>query len=101
MKKTFPAGHVFEKTSDCPVCPFCEKIKNTSLFFIPSLAAPARRAMENAGITSIEKLTLFSERELLQLHGFGKSSLPHLYVQLKAQGLSLKKENTDGKTHNN
>ena len=76
MQKTCSKGHQFHKTSACPVCPFCEKEKED--FFIPKLSAPARRALENAGIDSLEKLATYSEKELLKLHGIGKSTIPVL-----------------------
>lgn len=74
--KTCEKGHQFYKTSACPVCPKCEKDKET--FFIPKLSAPARRALENAGIDSVEKLATYSEKELLKLHGLGKTAIPIL-----------------------
>ncbi len=76
MQKTCSKGHQFNKTSACPVCPICEKEKEE--FFIPKLSAPARRALENAGIDSLEKLATYSEKELLKLHGIGKSAIPVL-----------------------
>lgn len=57
-----------------------------------SLAAPARRALENKGITTIQRLSKFSEAEVLALHGMGKGSLPKLRNALKEKGLSFKAE---------
>lgn len=94
MKKECVNGHIFEKTSQCPVCPICEKLKNTQGFFIANLAAPARRALENEKINSLEILTQYSEKDLLKLHGIGKSSIPLIVAQLAAQGLTLKNNNT-------
>ncbi len=76
MQKNCVKGHSFYKTSDCPVCPICEHGKDD--FFIPKLSAPARRALENAGIDSLEKLAGYSEDELLKLHGIGKTTIPIL-----------------------
>ncbi len=59
--------------------------------FLPMLVAPARRALANAKITSLEQLSQYSEHELLKLHGFGKSSIPVVAEQLKKSGLFLKK----------
>jgi DNA-directed RNA polymerase alpha subunit len=59
--------------------------------FLPMLVAPARRALANAKITSLEQLSKYSEQELLKLHGFGKSSIPEIIVQLKKAGLTLSK----------
>jgi predicted RecB family nuclease len=47
------------------------------------LAAPARRALEGAGITTIPKLAKTSESELLELHGMGPASLPRLREELR------------------
>ncbi len=88
MEKTCSKGHQFYKTSDCPVCPFCEKEKDD--FFIPKFSAPARRALENAGIDSLEKLATYSEKELLKLHGIGKSAIPVLRGIMKSNKLILK-----------
>jgi len=60
--------------------------------FLALLAAPARRALEGNGITTLEQLSGFSEAELLELHGFGPSSLPRLRSALAAKGLSFKTE---------
>jgi hypothetical protein len=59
--------------------------------FLLSLGAPARRALENKGITSLEKLSKFTEAEILKLHGMGPGSMPKLIGALKKSGLSLKK----------
>lgn len=42
----------------------------------PGLGAPAKSALTNAGIHSLEKLSSFSEKEVLKLHGLGPSSIP-------------------------
>ena len=83
-------GHVYYKSSDCPVCPICEKEKNVAGFLsVPG--APARRALENAGIKTVEQLSSKSEKEILKLHGMGPASLPKLRAILKSNGLSFKK----------
>jgi DNA-directed RNA polymerase alpha subunit len=56
------------------------------------LAAPARRALENAGITTLKELSGYSEKELLTLHGFGKSALPKLQKALAQEGLKFKQD---------
>jgi predicted DNA-binding protein (MmcQ/YjbR family) len=65
------------------------------------LAAPARRALENAGISSLKKLARYSEEEVLALHGFGKSSLPKLRDALKNAGLSFKESRPHATTSKN
>lgn len=86
-----PQGHSYYKSSDCPVCPICEAARNANADFLNLLAAPARRALENNGIDSLQKLSEFSEKEILKFHGMGKSSLPKLNLALKTAGLSFKK----------
>ncbi len=90
VQKKCAHGHLFIKNTDCPVCPLCEKELTPATSFLSLLAAPARRALQNAGITSIEKLSYYSEQELLQLHGIGKTTLPILKQALIEKGLRLK-----------
>ena len=88
--KTCPKGHKFYKSSDCPACPICEEERKPKDSFLALIAAPARRALENEGITSLEKLSAYSEKEILSLHGMGKSSLPKLNDALNKAGLAFK-----------
>ena len=88
--KTCPKGHKFYKSSDCPVCPICEEERKPEDSLLALLGAPARRALENEGITSLEKLSAYSEKEILSLHGMGKSSLPKLNDALDKAGLTFK-----------
>ena len=84
-------GHVFYKSSDCPVCPICENERAPKGNFLSVLGAPARRALEGAGITSLNLLSKYSEREILKLHGMGPSSIPKLRAELAKSGLNFKK----------
>lgn len=59
--------------------------------FLSTLAAPARRALENQKIKTLKQLSSFTEAEILGLHGVGKSSLPKLRMALQVKGLSFKK----------
>lgn len=83
-------GHEFFKSSDCPTCPKCEEAKKPQNGFLATLSAPARRALENENINSLEKLANFSEKEILKLHGMGKSSIPKLKWALEQIGLRFK-----------
>ena len=85
-------GHKYFKSSDCPVCPVCEKIRKSGADFLNTLAAPARRALEGAGIFTLLKLSKFTEAELLKLHGLGPGSLPKLRNSLNEKGLSFRKK---------
>ncbi|MGV3656777.1 MAG: DUF1801 domain-containing protein [Chitinophagaceae bacterium] len=58
--------------------------------FLENISAPARRALEAAGITTLQKLSTYNERELLALHGVGKTTIPKLEQALSANGLQLK-----------
>lgn len=87
-------GHTFEKTSDCPVCPICsvKEMQEKYGADFPKIGAPAFRALNGIGVTSIKDLTKFSEQELLDLHGFGPRALRLLKESLSHQGLTFKKQ---------
>jgi DNA-directed RNA polymerase alpha subunit len=59
--------------------------------FLSLVSAPAKRALENNGIDTLGKLSKFTEKEILQFHGIGKSIIPKLSDALKAKGLSFKR----------
>ncbi|MEI4620022.1 RNA polymerase alpha subunit C-terminal domain-containing protein [Bacillus pfraonensis] len=83
-------GHKYYKSSDCPTCPTCEKERKPDHGFLSLLSAPARRALEHNGITSLQQLSTYSEKEILQFHGMGPASLPKLRTALQESGLSFK-----------
>jgi DNA-directed RNA polymerase alpha subunit len=85
-----PNGHRYYKSSDCPVCPICENERKADDAPFATLGAPARRALENAGIATAQHLSQFSEKEILKLHGMGPGSLPKMREILRNQGLSFK-----------
>jgi hypothetical protein len=89
MKQTCVHGHSFEKTTDCPVCPTCERLRAASGPF-PKIGAPATRALENAGVGGPAELTEWSERDLLALHGMGPKAVRILREHLASEGLALK-----------
>ncbi|UZD22098.1 RNA polymerase alpha subunit C-terminal domain-containing protein [Algoriphagus halophytocola] len=88
--KTCKKGHQFFKSSDCPTCPICENERKPTTGFMAKLSAPARRALESKQIDSVDKLSTFSEKEILALHGMGKSSIPKLKAALEEKGLAFK-----------
>lgn len=88
--KTCKNGHQFYKSSDCPVCPVCEKESKHKKSFLALLAAPARRALENHGITTLEQLSEFREEEVLDFHGMGKSTMPKLKMLLAEKKLTFR-----------
>ena len=86
-----PNGHKYYKSSDCPTCPVCEAERKPKEGFLALLGAPARRALESHGITTLKQLSKFSENEILEFHGMGKTTIPKLIAALKNEGLSFKK----------
>ena len=84
-------GHSYYKSSDCPVCHTCEANRISEIEFLNQIVAPARRALENAGINSLKQLSKYTIDEMLALHGMGKSTIPKLEMALKLAGLKFKK----------
>jgi predicted RecB family nuclease len=89
--RTCSQGHQYYKSSDCPTCPICEQERKPESGFLSLLIAPARRALEREGITTIEQLAKYSEADILELHGMGPSTMPKLRSALKAKGLTFRK----------
>lgn len=56
------------------------------------LAAPARRALTNAGITSLQQLARCQEEEVRGWHGMGPKALDQLQQTLRDRGLSFAQE---------
>jgi predicted RecB family nuclease len=90
--RTCEKGHKFYKSSDCPTCPTCEQERKPECGFLSTLSAPARRALENNGITTLEQLSNFSEKEILLFHGMGPASLPKLRTALETNGLTFREK---------
>ena len=67
-----------------------EKVGANEPNFLERLSAPARRALEAKGITTLQKLAGYTQKELLALHGLGKASIPTLTQALSEKGLHLK-----------
>lgn len=83
-------GHQYYKSSDCLTCPTCEEDRKPKNGFMTLIAAPARRALENAGIKTLKQLSKHSEKEISSLHGMGPNAITKLKVALKKEGLSFK-----------
>jgi hypothetical protein len=88
--RTCPNGHTYYKSTDCPSCPICEQERKPAAGFLSALSAPARRALETAGIITLKELSKKTEKEILALHGMGPGSIPKLKVALKEAGLSFR-----------
>jgi len=89
--RTCKNGHQYHKRTDCPTCPICEDNRKPQDSFLSLLTAPARRALENNGIKTLQQLSKFTETDILQLHGMGKSSIPKLKKALTETGLRFNK----------
>lgn len=90
--RTCDNGHHYKKSSDCPVCPICEQNRIPEAEFLKTISAPARRALESKNISTLQRLSTFSEKELLALHGLGPSAIPHLKKALESAGLEFRFE---------
>lgn len=53
------------------------------------LAKPAQRAIMNAGITTLEELSSYSEKEFKELHGIGNNAIETTKKVLSEQGLNF------------
>ena len=92
VRKICPKGHVFYKTPGCSSCPRCEAARKPADGFLAELAAPARRALEGAGLTTIASLAKKREAEVAELHGMGPNAIAKLRASLRKGGLSFSKE---------
>ncbi|MET3037630.1 hypothetical protein ABXT08_16130 [Chryseobacterium sp. NRRL B-14859] len=54
------------------------------------IAIPARKALEKEKIDSLEKLSDYSEKEILELHGFGKNTMIKLKDYMKEHQVFFK-----------
>jgi hypothetical protein len=53
------------------------------------LAAPALRALAQAGFTRIEQFTTLTEAEISQMHGMGPKAIDLIRIALDAKGLTF------------
>lgn len=58
--------------------------------FLSTFSAPARRALENNGIKTVEELATRTLKEIMSFHGMGKASIPALESALKEKGLKFR-----------
>lgn len=92
QKRVCANGHPFVKSSDCPTCPVCEAEKKPAQGFLSSFSAPARRALEHAGIRDVRALAKQTKKAVLALHGIGPASLPTMERELARAGLTFRSE---------
>ncbi len=98
LKKTLKIckiGHQFYKGSECTTCPICEKDRKPKDNFLSLLGAPARRALEKNGITTLELLSKYSSKEILNLHGIGKTTIPKLEKLLSDKKMNFNNNKKD------
>ncbi|HXU26030.1 MAG TPA: RNA polymerase alpha subunit C-terminal domain-containing protein [Bacteroidia bacterium] len=88
--RTCKNGHQYYKSTTCPTCPICEQQNKPTNGFLSLVSAPARRALEANGLTTLKQLSKYTEKQLLQLHGIGPSTIPVLKKALAAQKLAFK-----------
>lgn len=56
---------------------------------LPSIGAPATRALASIGVTSLEQAAAYTSAQLLALHGFGPMALRLVEAALADRGLAL------------
>ena len=91
QRKVCPKGHVFFKMPGCSSCPRCEAARKPQEGFLAGLAAPARRALEGAGLTTLAKLAKNTEAQVSELHGMGPNAIGKLRAALNKDGMSFRK----------
>ena len=62
--------------------------------FPVKLAAPAQRALSNAGISTLQQLAKLTETDFAKLHGIGPNAIKQIKKAMKEQGLSFASRNT-------
>jgi predicted RecB family nuclease len=70
--------------------PICEEERKPKDNFLSLIEVPARRALERENIKTLEELAKWSEKEIINLHGMGQSTIPKLKKALNDNGLSFK-----------
>lgn len=73
-------------------------IKRPGIFlgrFLVQLYNPVRNALLRSDIDTLQKLSTYTEREILKLHRIGKASLPIFRRLLAGQGLAFKNEDSE------
>ncbi|UWX61416.1 hypothetical protein N0B40_03850 [Chryseobacterium oranimense] len=71
------------------ICAVNHVAKNNN-FLYGIIAVPARRALEREKIDSLEKLSDYSEQEIMKLHGFGRNTMQKLKNHMEKHQVSFK-----------
>lgn len=72
------------------VVPFVIERINQVQAFYQILNSPARNAFLKEGIDTLQKLSQFTEKEILNLHGIGPTSIPIMRAALEEEGVSFR-----------
>lgn len=88
-KRVCEKGHIYYKSSDCPVCPVCASEKKPATGFMSMIAAPARRALLSHQIYNLQALSKYSKKEVHSWHGMGHKALTFLEEVLQEAGLDF------------
>ena len=67
------------------------KIKTSVSPWPAGVSKPAARALDSAGVKSLEELCTFKESEIMALHGMGPKAFGVLKSTLAAKGLDFAK----------
>lgn len=59
---------------------------------LPRIGKPATQALAVIGVTTLEQVAKYSEKELLALHGFGPKAIRLLEPVLAEHGLTLRQD---------
>ncbi len=65
-------------------------VVKTNNFLYGIIAVPARRALQREKIDSFEKLSGYSEEEIMRLHGFGRNAMLKLKNHMEEHHVSFK-----------
>ncbi|MGC5743486.1 hypothetical protein J4Q03_03110 [Chryseobacterium sp. NFX27] len=71
------------------ICAVNHVVRNNN-FLSGIIAAPARRALEREKIDSLEKLSGYSEEEIMNLHGIGRNAMERLKNHMEEHQVSFK-----------
>lgn len=56
------------------------------------LSQPAQRALQGAGVLSLQDCTRYSQKELAKLHGMGPNAMKKLEEAMQQHGLTFRSE---------
>ena len=59
---------------------------------LPKLSRPAHQALATIGVTRLEDLTKFTEKDIKNLHGMGPKGMRELHEALAQRGLAFAAE---------